>query len=102
MDRRLSVIAACAVALLASLGSVGLGHARTGPVELGAAAGTWPFMSDPDPRYRATLGGYDAITAETAMKIADLQPQRGRFDFTVADAMVAFAEAHGQEVFGHT
>ena len=60
-------------------------------------------MSDPDPRYRATLAAsYDSITAETAMKIADLQPQRGQFDFTVADAMVAFAEQHGQQVFGHT
>jgi endo-1,4-beta-xylanase len=60
-------------------------------------------MSDPDPRYRATLAaGFDSITAETAMKIADLQPQRGQFDFTIADAMVAFAEEHGQQVFGHT
>ena len=36
------------------------------------------------------------------MKIEDLQPQRGQFDFTVADAMVAFAEDNGQQVFGHT
>src|SRR5688500_10336584 len=36
------------------------------------------------------------------MKSSALQPQRGRFDFTVADAIVAFAEAHGQQVLGHT
>ena len=36
----------------------GSAHARTGPVQLGAAVGTWPFMSDPDPRYRATLAAH--------------------------------------------
>jgi endo-1,4-beta-xylanase len=102
MKRRISTIVVCAVAL-ALLGGLGSAHARTGPVQLGAAVGNWPFMSDPDPRYRATLAaGYDSITAETAMKIQDLQPERGRFDFTTADAMVAFAEEHGQQVFGHT
>ena len=102
MKRRISAIAGCAAAL-ALLGSVGPAHARTGPVQLGTAVGNWPFMSDPDPRYRATLAAnYESITAETAMKIADLQPQRGQFDFTVADAMVAFAEHNGQQVFGHT
>ena len=90
-------------AVVALQGGVEAAHARTGPVQLGTAVGTWPFMSDPDPRYRATLAAsYDSITAETAMKIADLQPQRGQFDFTVADAMVAFAEQHGKQVFGHT
>jgi endo-1,4-beta-xylanase len=102
MKRTIIVIAGC-VAALALFGSPGSAHARTGPVQLGAAVGTGPFMSDPDPRYRATLAAsYDSITAETAMKIQDLQPQRGQFDFTVADAMVAFAEQHGQQVFGHT
>jgi endo-1,4-beta-xylanase len=99
--RRLSAIAACA-ALLAVMHGTVAAHARTGPVQLGAAVYTEAFQFDPDPRYRATLAGYDSITAETAMKIAALQPQQGRFDFTVAEAMVAFAEAHGQEVFGHT
>jgi endo-1,4-beta-xylanase len=96
MQRRLKQIAGCAAAVLALLAATAPAHARSGPVQLGTAVGTWPFMSDPDPRYRATLAAeYDAITAETAMKIADLQPERGRFDFSVADAMVAFAEAHG-------
>jgi endo-1,4-beta-xylanase len=94
---------AAALALLGSLGLAQTAHARTGAVQLGTAVGNGPFMSDPDPRYRATLGAnYDAITAETAMKIEDLQPQRGQFDFTISDAMVAFAEEHGQQVFGHT
>lgn len=76
--------------------------ARSGPVELGTAVNNGGFLVDPDPRYRATLERYDAITAESAMKILDLRPAADRWDFTVADAMVAFAEAHGQQVHGHT
>ncbi|MGH2979894.1 MAG: endo-1,4-beta-xylanase, partial [Solirubrobacterales bacterium] len=102
MKRRLSTIAACAGALLAMAAGPASAHARMGPVQLGAAVYTEVFQSGLDPRYRATLAGYDSITAETAMKISALQPQRGRFDFTAADAMVAFAAAHGQQVFGHT
>ena len=100
--RRLSTIAGCAAALLTAVGSPSPAAARTGPVQLGAAVYTEAFQSDPDPRYRATLAGYDSITAETAMKIQALQPQRGQFEFAAADAMVSFAEAHGQQVFGHT
>lgn len=103
MDRGLKQIAGCVAAIVTLLIAAAPAQPRTGPVELGTAVGTWPFMSDPDPRYRATLAAeYDSVTAETAMKIADLQPQRGSFDFTVADALVAFAAAHGQQVFGHT
>ena len=36
------------------------------------------------------------------MKIGDLQPQRDRFVFDTADAIVAFAAANGQQVHGHT
>jgi endo-1,4-beta-xylanase len=71
-------------------------------VQLGAGVYTEAFRSDPDPRYRETLGRYDSITPETALKIAALQPDRGRFDFAAADEMAAFAAAHGQQVFGHT
>jgi GH35 family endo-1,4-beta-xylanase len=75
---------------------------RTGPVQLGAAVNSYGFAADPDPRYRATLANYEAVTAESAMKILDLQPQRDRFVFDTADAIVAFAAAHGQHVHGHT
>jgi endo-1,4-beta-xylanase len=100
MKLRLTVVAACAAILVVTAATPAA--ARTGPVQLGAAVYTDAFLSDPDPRYRATLAGYDSITAETAMKIGIVQPRRGTFDFTAADAMVAFAEAHGQVVFGHT
>ncbi len=76
--------------------------ARTGPVELGTAVGGPNFMSDPDPRYRETMKLFDALTAENDMKMYYQRPTRAVFDFTVGDAMVAFAAANGQQVHGHT
>ena len=101
MKPRITLVVACA-AILVAAHAAPPAAAREGSVQLGAAVYTGAFLSDPDPRYRATLAGYDSITAETAMKIGIVQPQRGVFDFTAADAMVAFAQAHGQAVFGHT
>ena len=69
----------------------------------GPAVYTDAFQSDPDPRYRATLAGYDSITAETAMKIADAAAAaravrlRGRR----RDGRLR-RRTHGQQVFGHT
>lgn len=76
--------------------------ARTGPVELGTAVGGAPFMSDTDPRYRGTLELFDALTAENDMKMYYQRPTRDRFEFAAGDAMVAFAQARGKKVHGHT
>jgi endo-1,4-beta-xylanase len=100
MGRRLK-LSLCGAALAAAL-LAAPAFGRSGPVEFGTAVNNGGFLVDPDPRYRATLERYDAITAESAMKILDLRPAADRWDFTVADAMVAFAEAHGQQVHGHT
>ena len=76
--------------------------ARTGQVELGTAVGGPDFMANPDPRYRETMKLFDAITAENDMKMYYQRPSRAVFDFTVGDALVAFAAANGQQVHGHT
>jgi endo-1,4-beta-xylanase len=91
---------AATIAALVAIAAPAL--ARSGPVELGAAVGGPPFIGDPDSRYRGTLQLYDAITAENDMKMYYLRPARDRFEFAVGDAMAAFAEAHGQQVHGHT
>jgi len=44
---------------------------------------------------------FDLLTPENAMKFSVVQPGRGRFDFTQADALVGFAETHGMQVNGH-
>jgi GH35 family endo-1,4-beta-xylanase len=103
MSRTGSVLCRCAAVILAiSALTAGMAHARSGPVELGAAVNSDGFGGDPDPRYRAMLATYDAVTAESAMKIAALEPKQNQFEFGSADQIVSFAQAHGQKVHGHT
>jgi endo-1,4-beta-xylanase len=55
-----------------------------------------------DTRYRATfLREFDSLTAENGMKMAALQPHRGRFDFTAADELVDFARRNDKAIHGH-
>lgn len=45
---------------------------------------------------------FNSLTAENQMKWSALAPTRGVYDFTDADALVAFAEANALRVRGHT
>lgn len=55
-----------------------------------------------DARYRDTfLREFDSLTPENELKMAALQPGRGRFDFSTADALVDFARRNGRAVHGH-
>jgi endo-1,4-beta-xylanase len=55
-----------------------------------------------EPRYAATLAAeFDSLTPENAMKWGPIHPEPDRFDFTPADDIVAFAEAHAMRVKGH-
>ena len=55
-----------------------------------------------DTRYRDTfLREFDSLTPENGLKMAALQPRRGRFDFAAADDLVGFARRHGKAVHGH-
>lgn len=45
---------------------------------------------------------FNSITAENVMKAEVVNPQPGVFDFGPADAFVAFGEAHGMFIVGHT
>jgi len=44
---------------------------------------------------------FNLVTPENAMKFSVVHPERERYDFTQADALVAFAEAHAMQVNGH-
>lgn len=44
---------------------------------------------------------FDVITPENCMKPGPLQPEEGRYDFTTADAFMAFAEREGLRAVGH-
>jgi len=45
---------------------------------------------------------FSTLTAENDMKWQSIHPQPERFDFTAADAYLAFAEKHKMAVIGHT
>lgn len=45
---------------------------------------------------------FNSITPENDMKWAEVHPEPGVYDFSGADAVVAFAQANHQEVRGHT
>jgi endo-1,4-beta-xylanase len=62
-----------------------------------------PFLEGGDARYASTLRDvYRSLTPENEMKMDTVQPERGRFDFGPADRIVAFAQANGMRVRGHT
>ncbi|MCK1818286.1 endo-1,4-beta-xylanase [Streptomyces sp. XM83C] len=70
-------------------------------VKFGTAVNTTALADDATYR-RITAQQFSSVTAENVMKWETLQPQRGVYDFTEADRLVAFARAHGQSVRGHT
>ncbi|WP_437074902.1 endo-1,4-beta-xylanase [Streptomyces sp. enrichment culture] len=60
-----------------------------------------PFTHDKE--YRRILGRqFNSVSPENQMKWEFIHPERDRYDFGAADAIVAFAEKHGQVVRGHT
>jgi endo-1,4-beta-xylanase len=60
-----------------------------------------PFTHDRE--YRRILGQqFSSVSPENQMKWEFIHPERDRYDFGAADAIVDFAERHGQVVRGHT
>ena len=97
-DVRVIGVAAIAGALVFTAGAAPKAH-----VPLLGAAVNLPFLESGDVRYAATLRSvYRSVTPETEMKMDTVQPERGRFDFAPADRIVAFAQANGMRVRGHT
>lgn len=69
-------------------------------IRLGSAVNTEALA---DASYREVLSReFNAVTPETAMKWSTVEPRRGEYDRGAADDVVAFAEQHGQHVYGHT
>src|SRR5215210_32132 len=92
------VLFACLLALLLAAAPAA---ARSGPVELGTALNSVGFDYGGD-AYRTAVARHESITAESEMKIAVLQPARGRYEFGQADRMVAWAHGEGLRIHGHT
>ena len=51
---------------------------------------------------RILAAEFNSLTPENDMKWAEIHPEPGVYDFSGADAVVAFARANHQEVRGHT
>ncbi|MFC5800082.1 endo-1,4-beta-xylanase [Streptomyces formicae] len=70
-------------------------------VRIGTAVDTTALSGDRT--YRAlTAREFNSVTAENVMKWEVIEPERGTYDWSEADALVAFAKRHGQAVRGHT
>lgn len=102
--KRKAIIAAAALALAAapraraaeSLGAL----AAKRSVHIGAAVGGAFWGSDT--RYAQTLQReFNMIVAENAMKFDQVEPARGRFRWTQADELAAFAARNGMALRGH-
>jgi endo-1,4-beta-xylanase len=74
--------------------------AKPACIRVGAAVDVAVLNTDA-PYARLLAREFNLVTPENAMKFSVVHPERGRFDFTQADALVAFAEAHDMQVNGH-
>src|SRR5271168_5363466 len=61
-----------------------------------------PDALDERPYRQLAATQLTCVTPENAMKWGSVEPLRGEYDWDRADALVAFAKAHGQKVRGHT
>lgn len=68
---------------------------------IGAAVAIRPLREQP--RYYNTLvREFNVVTPENVMKFSLIHPERDRYDFADADAIVNLARTHGMQVRGHT
>jgi endo-1,4-beta-xylanase len=74
--------------------------AEAAGIHVGAAVDVAVLNTD-EAYARLLAREFDLVTPENAMKFSVVHPGRDRFDFSQADALVAFAEAHGMQVNGH-
>jgi endo-1,4-beta-xylanase len=83
-------------------------HAADTPLrDLAAAKGKVMGTAVTGSKFTGTYGEiagreFNALTPGNAMKWGSVEPTRGSFNWTEADQIVDFAEAHGQQVRGHT
>ncbi|MBB5800986.1 endo-1,4-beta-xylanase [Saccharothrix ecbatanensis] len=114
VGRTRRVLAATAVAVAGTL-AVGLAVAAPSSAaaeptlgQLAVAKGRYFGSATDNPTldnapYTAVLGSeFNQITVGNTQKWQYIEPNRGRFDYSQADKIVEFAQAHNQIVRGHT
>lgn len=93
--RRLLIAWLVPLAAIAAVPSPAAGYA------LGAAV-PWDRVRDDVARRALVERRFGSITPENELKMERLQPLQGAYAFASADALVAYAAAHGKRVRGHT
>ena len=74
--------------------------AQTHHILLGAAVNMDALQHDPN--YASVLAHeFDVVTPENVMKFDAVHPEQNTYTFAQADALVAFAKAHGMQIRGH-
>lgn len=97
----------CCIALvspqaMAQAPSVGLHTLADFPVGVAVPIDPWPNSVLQSPQRQALVEQhFSSLTAENGMKMAYLQPEPGQFEFGAADALLAYAKAHGLILHGH-
>src|SRR5690349_3051342 len=96
------VLAVCALAIARPAIAAPLRTSATAKgLFIGAAVNMTPFRNEPI--YNDTLKReFNLIVGENAFKFDAIHPAQTSFNFTDTDALVAFAQANGMAIRGHT
>ena len=69
---------------------------------IGTAMNTWQVAGLDTAAQNIVKKHFSAIVAENCMKAEEIHPEKDRYNFAAADSLVAFGEANGITVTGHT
>jgi endo-1,4-beta-xylanase len=85
-------------------GAAGNGSLRDLAARINMRIGTAviPFDLDNAPYAKVLAEQFSVVTPGNEMKWGVVEPTQGQFDWSGADRLVSFAQAHGQLVRGHT
>lgn len=78
-----------------------LKDAFAGKFYIGTALNEWQITGRDTASIDVVKEHFNAIVAENCMKSAEIQPEEGVFDFSLADKFVDFGEQHNMFITGH-
>lgn len=81
---------------------VTLKEAFDGKFYIGTALNASQILEEDEEEVRLITTQFNSITAENIMKSEIMQPEEGKFDFSMSDRFVEFGEAHDMKIIGHT
>lgn len=78
-----------------------LKDAFVGKFHIGTALNEWQITGKDTAAVKVVKEQFDAIVPENIMKSAEIQPEEGRFDFSLADQFIDFGEQNNMFITGH-